>query len=1144
MASNSDNSHVNISIEVPYEDKKISEIICSPRFEYVAALDEDNNISLWSIASSQETFLKKIKTILIENISTKKKDERKFAISDNKYVSIGLNRVDPYNFKIFDFETPDKEIKLKFPDCQKEIDFLYFIDTGNIVMINTKYYRAYVFSNKDSITWVCKSMIELKYFKKIYIAPKGKLIIFNDTIYEITVWDIEDLSIKTRILLDWNYILESVEISDDEKLLLVCAINKETKETNLYVFSTETGMNLAFFTTKYVIDGFHLIASKKGERLLLISGNHHYLMDPYYLRNPINANVLFEEKQVQEPYIIRSDKIIYTKDGTLSIKKLVRDDSNDWVEYLRKELKDTNSITSPSEETIKTISSTGDYNGGRKESIGKFLKWGLELDDKSVTITVIDYNYRTNEWNPDDKKKQLDILPSLKNIDENNFIVHCEVLENDDFVTITRIGIFIWTYKLSNIKMHYYWNDWNGRLEDFKFETTKFKDLFKNLTSGRILPASSYETILKNLDIKFLQKEKKERKELFKEFLDDNIVEEFYLTCYGKFLMKTLIKLKDDKWIRSLGHGCIDKCTVFNNHILSKISLLSIIFENFKELSENHPAFIASALSLIGFVAPSPTVNPKSFSSHLSSYGKYYHLSKTSYLDRLNSIFWDRWISFQEYFQNKFQKFRESHPLFEDLIVKSIIDFYNVSHSSTILAIPLPNFVSYPKDYNFWRELVLPSSNAFTHSNKLEVINEEFYRYLNGEALLKFKWNTFGRKYYLATWAIYTVFLFSFVIAATCYENISQTNLFILLYITICLGIWHLFFELRQFIFSPLNYVFSAWNYFDLGAFLLPIISSIIWLQTNVMPTELATFSTLLLEIKFFLFFRTIELFGAYFSMIFRVAQRVFSFWVILGFLVFAFAHSLHLLLRPAANVSLDHPSYSTDPNDPWNLATTYNTIDSNGSIEENSSLIEPPTADTNMFMMMGSSILAVYLMLTGSTTPISHWNLYGNPALLILTIIFFFVAFIYLINLSIGLLSNEISETKTREASLILKAEILEEIESLYMLPYQRRKENWFPFVVFYECHIIKLREHVMYTLKDKWTGYKKPYISNNLNEALLLPEEQPSSKHIQGTIKDLPTLRQIEKAIEDIPILKQIEKNFKELNELKKSVEELQNK
>ncbi|RIB11421.1 hypothetical protein C2G38_2250159 [Gigaspora rosea] len=1132
MTSNSDNSHV-ISFEEALDkikNKKILEINCSPNLEHVTALHEDNYVSLWSIAS-QEKLLTIVKAISIDNISINEKIDaisddkhvsiRKiFAISNNKQVSVSLKRTDSYNFK--------KEIRLKFPDWQKEIDFLSFRDNGNIIMVNAKYYRAYVFSVKDknNMKWACKSMIELQYFKKIYITSKGKLIMYNDTINEITTWDIDDLSAKTRILIEWRHILKHIEISDDEELLVVCTENKKFKETNLYVFSTETGINLSSLPTKLAIDRFHLIASNKGERLLYRyiqkSVKQFRLMDPYSLINPVNANKLFELKQIQEEYIIKSDKIIYTNDGKVLIEKLVHDNPNDWVKYLRKELKDKNSITTPSKETVDVITKnignrlTSDYNANGKEFEGKILKWGLELDDKSVILTLIDFNYRTNEWNSDDKKKQLNILPSFYT-DVKNYIVHCEVLENDDFVTITRIGVIIWTYKLSNIKMHYYWNDWDGRLEDFDYEETKFKDLFKNLISGRILPASSYETIRRNSDIEFGEG----KALLFKEFMENNINEEFYLTCYGKDLMKALIKLKDDKRIRLLGKSCMEKCVEEDNHLISKISLLSIIFENFKELSENHPAFIASTLSLIGFVVPTNVVNPKPTTSHLSSYGKYYHLHKLSFLDILISKLWNRLINFQ--ISNAF--FR---------IVRQVIEFYDVGHSTTILAIPLPNFVSYPKKINFWKELLLPSPNPFTHSNKVEVINEEFYRYLNGEALLKFKWNTYGRKYYLIIWAIYTVFLCSFVIAATFYKNISQTTLSILLYATICLGIWHLIFEMRQFIFAPLNYIASTWNYFDLGAFLLPIISSIIWLQCNAMPINLATVSTLLLEIKFLLFFRAIEFSGDYFSMILGVAQRGFSFLLILGFIIVAFAHSLHLLLRPIIDVSLDYPSYSNDPNDPWNLATKYNTIDPNGTIEVNSSLIEPPTATTNMFMLMGSAIAAVYIMLTGDTNPISYWDLDNHPTLLILVIVFSFVATTYLMNLFIGMLSNEIGETKKRESYLILRAEILEEIESLYMLPHQRRKENWFPFIIFYECYTIKLREHVMYTKKDKWTGYKKPYISKNLNEVLLLPEElKKIEEKIEGKIENIEM-----KLVSELRPLKE---KFKELQD---SIEDLKTK
>ncbi|RIB06368.1 hypothetical protein C2G38_2148081 [Gigaspora rosea] len=1120
-------SYVEIPIEEALDkNKEILEIVCSPNLKYIAVLDNDNNISFWS-----EEPLTNVNTIHIENINTKKKGKRIFAISDKKHASIGLNGVDHYNFKIFNFET-GKEVSLTFPDWRKKIDILSFTDKGNIVMVNVKYRRAYVFTSKDNVSWGCKSMIELKYFKQIYITLKGKLIIFNDTIYEITMWDVEDLSVKTRILIDWNYIPESIKISDDEEILLVCTKNEETKATRFYSFSTETGMNLAFFDTQLVIDRFYLIASRKAERLLYIGtyeqDKQYSIMDPYSLTFPIDAEELFEnieENKIQEPYIIQSDKIIYFIDGKLSIKELVPDNSNDWVKYLRKKLRDDNSITAPSKKTIDyitKITNNQNYNTEKKYFEGKFLKWELESDDKSLRLTVVNYNFRRKKWN-DQRKKQLDILPlsidseeekdseeeenekkgskekeknpekiELLNMNIEGFIVHCELLENDDFFTITRIGVIIWTYRSFEIKMHYYWNDCNESLVDFDFEKSKFKNLFKYWTPGRILPASSYETICKNLNIKFGEKK------LFDEFLEDNIKEEFYLTCYGKDLMKTLIKQKDDKWIRFLRNSCMNKFVQETNPLLSKISLLRIIFDRFNELSEIHPTFIASTLSLIEFVVPSNIVNLDSTSLHLSSYGRYCHLSETSYLDIFIPNLWNPFISFFQKWQKYFNQ-----------------DSHNSNHSSIVLAIPLPNFVSYPKEYeNIWLEFWHPKPNCFTHLPNNQ-FKDELYKNINGKALLEFKWNTYGRKYYFITWAIYTIFLGSFIIVSTLSDNISWFYQQIFLYIVITLGFWHLFIEFRQLLIdSPLRYLSSSWNYLDLLATISTTAVSIYWLKNGSVSTWAITFSTLFLEIKFITFFRPIKFFGNYLAIIMNTVDKVISFLVIFGFFTLAFAHSLHLLLRPTSETSQD--------------------------------------SGINMFGQFGSAIIAsYYMMITGDTEPISYWISNENIVIMILMIMVSFFVLIYLMNLFIGILSEIVSNGNHELAYLALKREIIVEIELLYMLPYQRRKENWFPFVIFYECDTIKLRDYILDIPYNKRPGDKMPNFSKNLIEGLTLPNEPSSEQNaekikdevyeikekvheIKKIIKGLATHENLKELIKDLP-------THNDLKDLKELIEDL---
>ncbi|CAG8517174.1 5403_t:CDS:1, partial [Gigaspora rosea] len=39
----------------------------------------------------------------------------------------------------------------------------------------------------------------------------------------------------------------------------------------------------------------------------------------------------------------------------------------------------------------------------------------------------------------------------------------------------------------------------------------------------------------------------------------------------------------------------------------------------------------------------------------------------------------------------------------------------------------------------------------------------------------------------------------------------------------------------------------------------------------------------------------------------------------------------------------------------------------------------------------------------------------------------------------------------------------------------------------------------------KDKWLGYRKPFVSENLNDVLHLPEEPPSLKHVVIDIRNL---------------------------------------
>ncbi|CAG8543339.1 15511_t:CDS:2 [Funneliformis caledonium] len=54
--------------------------------------------------------------------------------------------------------------------------------------------------------------------------------------------------------------------------------------------------------------------------------------------------------------------------------------------------------------------------------------------------------------------------------------------------------------------------------------------------------------------------------------------------------------------------------------------------------------------------------------------------------------------------------------------------------------IPYFKFVSYPQKYSWWKELIKPQPSPF-----VETISRDIYKTMNGEALIIFKWNSYGK---------------------------------------------------------------------------------------------------------------------------------------------------------------------------------------------------------------------------------------------------------------------------------------------------------------------------------------------------------------------------------------------------------------
>jgi hypothetical protein len=79
-----------------------------------------------------------------------------------------------------------------------------------------------------------------------------------------------------------------------------------------------------------------------------------------------------------------------------------------------------------------------------------------------------------------------------------------------------------------------------------------------------------------------------------------------------------------------------------------------------------------------------------------------------------------------------------------------------------------------------------------------------------------------------------------------------------------------------------------------------------------------------------------------------------------------SFAYAFYILLSPKMNYPLDERIVNDDPNNPWNLAPTYQVFENVTSIYSNLFILQNPDENTNMFTNFAASFFATCLLLTG----------------------------------------------------------------------------------------------------------------------------------------------------------------------------------
>ncbi|CAG8583023.1 17969_t:CDS:2 [Dentiscutata erythropus] len=208
------------------------------------------------------------------------------------------------------------------------------------------------------------------------------------------------------------------------------------------------------------------------------------------------------------------------------------------------------------------------------------------------------------------------------------------------------------------------------------------------------------------------------------------------------------------------------------------------------------------------------------------------------------------------------------------------------------------------------------------------------------------------------------------------------------------------------------------------GAFILPIITAFCMLQGDASNWSiLISIADLLVGLKFILYFRVLESFGAYYAIIIGVAKAIFAFLVMIVLIIVSFGLAFYVLLKPSSTVYYDQPGNQTnDENNPWSFASSYYQVYENGTIGSNPVLIAQPDENEDMFAYIPTSLFAIY-----------------------------------------GYLAD---------------------IELFYLLPHQRRWQSWFPNMIYYYVPASEITKDMHEKTKDSEQSVKE---FKSKNKALL---------------------------------------------------------
>ncbi|KAI9263134.1 hypothetical protein BDA99DRAFT_571860 [Phascolomyces articulosus] len=308
------------------------------------------------------------------------------------------------------------------------------------------------------------------------------------------------------------------------------------------------------------------------------------------------------------------------------------------------------------------------------------------------------------------------------------------------------------------------------------------------------------------------------------------------------------------------------------------------------------------------------------------------------------------------------------------------------------------------------------------------------------EAMLMYKWRTFGRARFTWVCLIYIAnqVLFSVNVA---FPKINNTATLVLMLTVSAFLVTQ---ETRHIWFCGVGYFRLFYNYISLAAVLLPIAGAIVILSGREYPVDACAISVFMLWLHSLVRLRVIRDLGIVFEIVVQISKRMTSLALLLFIVLCTFTHTFIVLLF---NVSDEEFVQSYE-----------GTVDITRPLEMTSNPI-----DANRFRNVGLAAKTVWFFLHGRWDILQNRPVESRPLVSILSVVFSISTTIILLNVLIALMTSIVAEVKRKGKRVWITylAESLAEIELFWCFPWERRNQRFNPTYIYYIAYVKTVQDY-----------------------------------------------------------------------------------